>query len=1168
VLSPLQGLSIPVGTTAVFALCSAALTLGARPAPDDGAVEFARDVRPILARACYPCHGPDGATRQADLRLDLRDNALGDHGGFFAFAAGDLESSEAWVRIANKDDPMPPTDSGIELSTDEASVLRRWIEQGANWQEHWSYVQPQRPAVPVISTNTEVRGAIDAFLLDGITQQGLQITPTAERATLLRRVTFDLTGLPPTPEEVDAFLADHSPGAWSRVLDRLFASPRYGEAMARDWLDAARFGDTHGYHLDNERSLWPWRDWVIDAYNQNKPFDEFTIEQLAGDLLPEPTLQQRIATGFNRCNVTTGEGGLIDAEYLAKYAVDRVDTTATVWLASTLACATCHDHKYDPFPQKDFYRFFAFFNSIAEEATDRNAIAPPPNLRVPNADQEERLTTYSTSIADAAVALDAPIEGVDAMQADWEHESAQTLAARWQTTPLLGATSIEGDSVYTVVDTRDIGAAAPAPGIVELVFETTSKDIRGIRIEILPSTAEPTPEALAIDGVSLRVFEDADDGEGRSVAWSGAKALHPNDRAAALNLALSGRTDLFRIAPNAQGRGFVLYPSEPLGSEEVTRFALRLSSTGDDGLPLPDKLRISVTSDPKVGPLVVSNWHRAGPFDATGRDTVYAAGAHVLPLDLDAVNPEGEPIWTLESGYLDGEVHQFTSNIASAYIARTIDSPGPRSLELSLGSDDGIKIFLNGDVVHDNPAARGAAPDQDRVTIDLIEGRNTLVMQIANFGGAHGFYYRVVEEALDGIPTSIATVLMRPKIWRTDEQTTQLRNFYRERRSPEWRAKRDALAALRAEETALLAMVPLTMVMEERADPRPAHVLLRGQYDKPGDIVSRGVPTRLPQIQGEDLTRLDLATWLVSPSNPLTARVTVNRMWQRFFGKGIVSTPEDFGSRGAMPTHPEMLDWLAVEFIECGWDVQYMQRLMLDSAAYRRSSRVTAAAYTADPENSWLARGPRFRLDAEMLRDQALFSSGLLVEQLGGKSVRPYQPDGVWFAVGYTRSNTVRFQQDMGDALWRRSLYTFWKRTAPPPSMATFDAPSREMCSVQRARTNTPLQALTLLNDVQYVEAARALGARVLREADDDPTRLKRAFRLVLAREPSDAEHGVLQRLLNEERETFAADSTAAASLIEVGDSMTPADLDAVELAAWTVVASTLLNLDEAITRG
>ncbi len=1163
---PLQHVSLSVGSAATFALASVALTLGTSPAPDDGTIEFARDVRPILARACFPCHGPDAGTRQADLRLDLSETALGDHGGFLPFAPADLDASEAWVRIADQNDPMPPADSGIELSDDEAQVLRRWIEQGAVWQEHWSYVPPIRPTVPAIRTHMEVRGAIDAFLMRELARNGLAIvTPTAERTTLLRRVTFDLTGLPPTLDEIDAFLADRAPGAWSRVLDRLFASPRYGEAMAREWLDAARFGDTHGYHLDNERSLWPWRDWVIDAYNQNKPFDEFTIEQLAGDLLPNPTLQQRIATGFNRCNVTTGEGGLIDAEYLAKYAVDRVDTTATVWLASTLACATCHDHKYDPFPQKDFYRFFAFFNSIAEEANDQNAIAPPPNLRVPTDEQADQLASYRTTIAEAAAALDAPIAGIDEAQLQWEAEKAHALTSRWKVLPQLQATAVDGGVVYAGLEGQVVGTNASRPEVAELVFDLDSRDVRAIRIEVLPSNGS---EAVALTELTARVSDDLDADVGRPLSWAGAQSLHPEDRPAAHDLAASGRTDRFRIAPDAEGHGFLLYPDATFEPSGNAHLVLRIGSTGAEALPLPSRLRVSVTSDPHVGPLVVSDWHRAGPFDATGRDTVFAAGSHVLPLDLEALDDQGNAVWTPEPGYADGDVHAFTSNLASTYVARTIDSPGPRSLDLSLGSDDGIRVYLNGEVVHDNPAARGVAADQDRVTIDLVQGRNTLVMQIANYGGGHGFYYRVVDEALDGVPTAIATILTRPRVWRTDEQATRLRSFYRERQSPEWRSERDALEALRTEEAALLALVPVTMVMQERDEPRPAHVLLRGQYDQLGDEVSRGVPTRFGQIEGEEPTRLDLARWLVSRDNPLTARVVVNRMWQRFFGAGIVTTPEDFGSRGAMPTHPELLDWLAVEFIESGWDVQHMQRLMLESAAYRRSSRVTPDTWRADPENRWLARGPRFRLSAEMLRDQALFASGLLVETIGGKSVRPYQPDGVWAAVGYTGSNTVRFTQDMGDALWRRSLYTFWKRTAPPPSMATFDAPSREMCSVQRARTNTPLQALTLLNDVQYVEAARALGARVMREAEGDDARLTRAFRLVVAREPNDAERTVLQRLLWEERTTFLGDIESATGLIEIGESATATDLDAAELAAWTMVASTLLNLHEAITRG
>jgi hypothetical protein len=770
-----------------------------RPLP---AVDFNRDIRPLLSENCFACHGPDEKQRKAKLRLDVRDVALG-HG---AIVPGKAAESELLARVT-ADEPgrrMPPTKTGKRLTPAQIELLRQWIDQGAPWSSHWAFVPPQRPALPAVKSPSWGHNSIDFFIADRLEREGLRPSPEADRTTLIRRLTLDLTGLPPTPAEVDAFLADASPDAYEKLVDRLLASPRYGERMALEWLDAARYADTHGYHLDSGRDMWLWREWVIEAFNRNLPFDRFTVEQLAGDLLPGATDAQRIASGFNRNHMINFEGGAVPAEYHAAYIVDRINTTGTVWLGLTVGCAQCHDHKYDPITQKEFYQFYAFFHNVPEKGLDGSTGNAEPFLRLPTPQQRQR------------------------------------------------------------------------------------------------------QESLAV---------------------------------------------------------------------------------------------------------------------------------------------------------------------AIKRLERALTGPQPEVV------------------------------------------------------------------------------------------------------SPEIKQRRGELEKLRQERAALDKQVPTTMVMQEMPQPRETFLLVRGQYDQKGEKVTAGVPALLPPLpEGAPANRLGLARWLVDPAQPLTARVTVNRYWQMYFGTGLVKTAEDFGSQGEWPSHPELLDWLATEFVRTGWDVKGMQRLLVTSATYRQAAVVTAEHLAKDPENRLLARMPRLRLPAEFIRDQALAVSGLLNGEIGGRSVSPYQPAGLWEELASRQDGkkwtAQTYVQSTGKDLYRRTMYTFWKRTSPPPTLATFDAPDRETCTVRRPRTNTPLQALVLMNDPTYVEASRKLAERMMTEAASADERITLAFRVATARRPTPSEVAVLRNVYEEQLAVYRRNGAAALKLLRVGEAGRNEQLDVAELAAWTTIASVILNLDEAVTRG
>lgn len=1013
----------------------------------DEELDYNRDIRPLLSNTCYQCHGPDDKTREAGLRLDEKEKALAKlHSDGFAIVPGKKEQSVLFQRITEKDPDlrMPPADSGKTLSKKEIELIGRWIDRGAKWRGHWAFIAPERPTPPKTRWPARVQNPIDQFLWKRLEKEGLSPSPEAEKTRLIRRVTFDLTGLPPTLKEIDNFLADDSPDAYEKVVDRLLRSPRFGEHMARYWLDAARYGDTHGLHLDNERSLWPYRDWVLDAFNNNKPFDEFTVEQLAGDLLPKATLDQKIATGFNRCNVTTSEGGSIAEEYRVRYAIDRTETTATVWMGLTVGCAVCHEHKFDPISQQEFYSLYAYFNNTADAAMDGNALLPPPIIKVGSEEDLRKEQELKNQIAKIREKIKKHVAEVKYEEPDASQE--------------------------------------PSTGPREFVWVEDG----------LPPGAKPA----------------GNDGPQKSWQWVVApKPVHS-------------------------------------GNKSHTRTAKGLSqhffTNASPGLKVGkgDKLFAYAWLDPKNPPREVMLQFNNGTWE------------HRAVWGEDVI-PWGQPGTASRKpmGDLPERGKWVRLEVSAADVGL---KPGETINGWAFTQHDGTVYWDRAGIVTEIPQAGQGY-------------RSLLAWEAAQ---------KKIKKST--LPGDVQTALKVAPEKRNAQQTGTLKNYFIEHVFPDsqplFAPLRKEIAQIETQIAALQKTMSSTMIMADQPNKRETFVLTRGQYDQPdkSQKVEPGVPGVLPELPKDaPSNRLGFARWLVDPAHPLTARVAVNRYWQRYFGTGIVKTAEDFGSQGEWPSHPELLDWLATEFVESRWNIKHMQKLMVMSQAYRQSSNSTPELVAHDPGNRLIARGPRFRLDAEAIRDSALFISGLLVEQVGGKSVKPYQPSGLWKAVGYTNSNTANFKKDDGNALYRRSVYTFWKRTSPPPSMSTFDAPSREACTVRRARTNTPLQALVLLNDIQFVEAARHLGERLLTQGGKTPIeRITYGFRLATARRPTEKERAVLLELYEDQLAGYEKDNQAAMKLLSVGDSPRNETLDAAEHAAWTMIGSLLLNLDETVTKG
>jgi mono/diheme cytochrome c family protein len=1037
---PLQG---------TFALLASALVLlpgtsradgPAIPAKPAGRIDFNRDIRPILSDNCFACHGPDAKKRKADLRLDVRDAGLEG-----VLTPGKPAESELVKRLLATEPSkrMPPAKFKKTLSAQQIDLVRRWVEEGAVWSEHWAYVAPKRAPLPRVKQASWPRNAVDHFLLAKLEASGLAPGPEADKVTLLRRVTLDLTGLPPTPREVDDFLADRSASAYDKAVDRLLRSPRYGEHMGRFWLDLARFGDTHGMHLDNYREMWPYRDWVICAFNENKPYDRFVTEQLAGDLLPGNKLENLVATGFNRAHVTTSEGGSITEEIHIRNVIDRVETTGVVFLGMTVGCARCHDHKYDPVTQKDFYSLSAFFNSLEGSPLDGNATRHPPVVKVPTREQAVALAALADKVQAARKALAAKAAGI-AYDDRLDENEPEKLE--------------RGDYVW--IDDGLPPGAKP---------ETDGRQAPWTFV---------TPPAPVFSG-------------GKSIKHSG-----------------NGTVQHYFTGAN---------PGLKIGAD--------------------DKLFAHVYLDPKNPPkAVMLQWHTS-----TWLHRAYW-GENLIPFGRDKSTERR---------------HEGPLPPAGKWVR--LEVPAGR-VGLKPGATvTGWAFTQFGGTVYWDKAGVNTRTPQSGGVFDTL---TTWVRAQKAQNGA-------------GLPPAIQAAVKLDKGKRTPEQHKQLREYFVENAWSKAQAAlaplRKQIASLEAERAKIEQQTPVTYVFKETPKPLQAYILKRGEYDKRGAQVGRETPAFLPRLPGGAAKdRLGLARWMLSPAHPLTARVAVNRFWQQVFGAGLVKTAEDFGVQGEAPSHPELLDWLAVEFRESGWDVKQFMKLLVTSAAYRQSARLTRDKLLKDPGNRLISRGPRFRLDAEMLRDQALAVSGLLVEKLGGPSVKPPQPPGLWKAVAFVGSNTMNFVADKGrDKVHRRSLYTFWKRTSPPPQMSTFDAPSREACTVRRERTNTPLQALVLLNDVQYVEAARALAGRALREGGKTPDeRLAYLFRLATARRPESRELAELASALKDLQVEYASKPAEAARLISLGETKPDANLKPGDLAAWTMLANTVLNLDEVLNKG
>ncbi len=1026
-------------------------------------IRFNRDVRPILSDKCWACHGPDEKTRQADLRLDTDEGAKAVRDGHAAIVPGDPAKSELVRRIrsADPDEAMPPPKHPKQLTAAEKSLLEQWIKQGAKYEGHWSFVPMQNPEPPRVSPENEPRAVnnIDRFVLHEIEQHGLKsLAPEAAKHRLIRRVTFDFTGLPPTPAEVEAFAMDQSPEAYERVIDRLLKSPRYGERMASEWLDVARYADTHGYQFDRTRPTWPYRDWVISAFNDNLPFDQFATWQLAGDLLPQATKAQKLATAFNRMHCQNEEGGVVEEEFRVAYVVDRVDTFGTAFLGLTFECTRCHDHKYDPLTQRDFYSMFSFFQNIDEfgQTSYFTGSTPVPTVLLSTDEQDAKLTALDRKIAGKEQALATLRDSAKSAFAEWLNTKPEQPAAP---SPLAAFSfdSLEKSQLVNSTDAAKPGNASDGPRLI----------------------AGRAGQAAELNGDNGFTFP----GLGhftRADAFSLAIAIQPTvltPRAVVVHHS--------RAPADAGSRGYEL-----LLEEGRVAFGLHHMWPGNS-------LKVRTKTA-----LTVNEWsHVTVTYDGSSR----AAGVRLY------VNGLLAPVDVIRDGL---------------WKDITYDGGEP---ELAIGFRFRDAGFKGG-----------------RVDDFAIFGRELTALEAAHVAG---------RDDLKGAWTAKSDSLFE--------------TFLATAHVPWQQALKD-LHAAREEQRKLINPIPEIMAMREMAAPKPAFILKRGSYDQPLDAVTADTPRVLPPFPADaPRNRLGLARWLTDPEHPLMARVTVNRLWQTLLGRGLVETSDNLGSQGALPTHPELLDWLARDFIASGWDTKRMVKQIAMSAVYRQGSGIGGQGDketrgTGDIDNRWLSHAPVRRLTAEMLRDQALFAGGLLVDKIGGPSVKPYQPAGLWdIAMG-----KPQYDQSHGPDLYRRSVYTFWKRTVPPPAPMTFDAADRSYCTVRRQSTSTPLQALTLLNDPQIVESARFVAQRMLKEGGDTTdSQLAWAFRLITSRPPTARESAILKQMYSEQRADFAADAEAAKKLLAVGEAKPDAALVPADLAAGTVVALAILNHDEAVNR-
>ena len=1181
----------------------------------DAAIDFDRDIRPILSNHCFQCHGPDSEHRKAGLRLDQRGSAFADRDGGAAIVAGDPETSVLVRRIlhADPDQVMPPPEANKPLEDAQKQLLVRWIQGGAAWSEHWSFVTPAEPEVPP-SEDQWAQGAIDRFVLAGLGRVGLMPNEVADRRTLLRRVSLDLTGLPPTPGEVEAFLADQSPRAYERVVDRMLASDAYGEHMARFWLDAARYGDTHGLHLDNYREMWPYRDWVVRAFRDNLPYDRFVVEQLAGDLLPEPSTDQLIASGFNRCHITTNEGGSITEEVYVRNVIDRVSTTGTVFLGLTVGCAVCHDHKFDPISQREFYQLFAFFNNMDGSAMDGNNKAPAPVLKVVSDEHADQLAQIEARRLDVERRAKSALDAIEYVEPEDLRAGAPSASEQrevvWMDDELPAGAVAQGLAPQWVDDEALVYSGRRSlrrtnKGNQQTFFPSADRKLRIAAGDVLFAWVYLDPSDLP-EEIMLQWNSDGLGGWLHRAYWGANKIAYGKDKT----------TERWRLGdlPKAGEWVRLEIPVEVVGLRKgMAVHGIAFTQFG--GTSYWDKVGIKTSSsqqpedfawiddEPPRGSQLSGDGRKWQWFEGTddrqpkpvsGRLSLRRAGKGLIqdyfrnpavPLRLQHGDRLFAHVWLDPQDPPRSVQLQFFANNTWDHRARWGSSAHgagrPNGADFVAGEvpETGRWMRLEVDIADCNLAPGDAISGWAFTQVD-----GTVYWDAA---GVHTFAppnddhlrslaaWELVARNDASVPGNIRKVLNLASAERNEVQNAAVKAYYlrhvhRDSR-PIFAPLATELQEIDKQKKGVDAQIPTTLIMKERAKPKDAFLLKRGQYDQKGDKVARATPDVLPPMANDlPRDRLGFARWLISAEQPLTARVTVNRFWQQLFGIGLVKTSEDFGNQGERPTHPELLDYLATRFIKSGWNVRQLMKEMVMSSTYRQAATVTPQALRRDPENRWLARGARYRLDGETLRDQALQLSGLLVRTLGGPGVKPPQPKGLWKAVGYSSSNTARFTADnVHEKVHRRSLYTFWKRTAPPPQMTTFDAPSREECRVRRERTNTPLQALLLMNDPQYVEAARGFAQRIWQEggAGDEP-RIRWALACATCKVPTDADVKEVMTFLKSERASFAADPSAATRLVAIGLEKPSADIPVEELAAWTMVANLILNLDAVLTRG
>ncbi|MBI2929323.1 MAG: DUF1553 domain-containing protein [Verrucomicrobia bacterium] len=1156
-------------------------------------LDFNRDIRPILSENCFACHGPDKNKRKAGLRLDRRAEATAKlESGERAVVPGDIAKSHLLkvVSAEDDDDRMPPKKTGKRLTKEQIAVLRDWIAAGAEFKEHWAYLPPERPPLPAVKNKHWPRNEIDHFIRARLEKEGLQPSPEAEKHTLIRRVTLDLTGLPPTVAEVDALLADKTPAAYEKVVDRLLASQAFGEKFAQQWLDLARYADSDGYHADVPRSMWQYRDYVIRAFNDNKPFDQFTVEQLAGDLLPSPTLDQRVATAFNRNGMSSTEGGADPDEYMNKYVTDRVNTFGTVYLGSSTACTECHDHKYDPFTQREYYQLYDFFNRIPEKGLDNDPA--PPFVKVPVPEQTASLTKLTNEIASLETQrrslLDKQDDALSREQAAWEEKQRQRVHAGWDVLKPRTVTASSGAELKTIEDLSLLASGTnAAKETYEVSLETDRRELTALRLEALTHDSLPLNGAsrgtngnFILTGFELEA-ESADPAKEPPVSeieWGQWSALGSFKAASA---------------------------KEVFEKAFINETELDFKKTYED-----DRLRWNEKPDWKdgtaqalAGENQVTYFHR----------TITVQSARYINLTFGSDG--GMQLWLNGAKVENGKIFRRVAPAPDAVMV--LLKPGENSLLLKVHHGSGVYGFLfappkqpvtkypvefakaladysqngfNVNVALDDKADTGWAVDgQDeklrgnrqaiflarrpitfaggtRLKVKLRFESGTPQQVLGRFRLAASSSTNLDEFA--GLPQNVQSALFAVSGQTSAAQQTELKEYYRENFYPELKTLNTKLADARKAAKELDAKIPTIRVMEDMAEPRGTQIRVRGDYRAKGDAVVAGVPRILPPLPPDEKTnRLTLAKWLVDPKHPLLSRVTVNRYWAFYFGTGLVKTGNEFGTQGELPSHPDLLDWLAREFIDSGWDIKAMQKRIVMSATYRQSSKPTPALLERDPNNRLLARGPRLRLSAEVIRDCALDYAGLLDRKRspGGPSVKPYQPAGLWEEKMFGGN---KYEESKGADLYRRSLYTLWKRTVLNPTLMTFDAPDRAICTEQRGLTCTPLQAFVTLNEKGFVEAARVLAERVLREGGADLNqRITFAYKTVLARPPSVKERKILAGVHADMVATYQNDLKAAVDLLSTGEARRAEKLNELDLVAWTTVANVLLNLDETITK-